>query len=117
MGTRASHGTVSMRGALRAWGTGLACQARSDPHAPLHPEPRHVSDVKARPGEGSVVPCSVVARWTGLNARTIRRWIVAGKIAGFGVGTKRPRWFVSRADAVALRDGRAPPSRADRGEP
>lgn len=60
---------------------------------------------------GSMVPVSVVARWTGRCARTIIRWVNDRIIPGVlvrGARHKLGRWYVPRDTATDLREGRMP---------
>lgn len=47
------------------------------------------------------VRASVAARWCGVCPKTIIRWVRAGHVPGTRIGR---RWYVARADAIALRD-------------
>ena len=51
--------------------------------------------------QGSLVAAAVVARWLGLDARTVRSLIERGAVRGTCLGGK---WYVSRTDAETLRD-------------
>jgi len=51
--------------------------------------------------DGSLVAAAVVARWLGLDARTVRSLIERGELRGTQLGGK---WYVSRVDATTLRD-------------
>jgi len=60
---------------------------------------------QGRKREGSFVAASIVARWVGVDARTMNKWVEEGVIKGARLGKC---YYVNRKVAERLRAGERP---------
>lgn len=63
---------------------------------------------RAPPAEGPPLTTADVAEALGVHQKTVRRWLVSGRLRGFKVpGGSQQHWYISRAEIDRVRSGAA----------